>query len=183
METVEITAGRLHLRPWQATDAPAVYAACQDPAIQRYTRVPSPYSERNAREFVERSQADWATGQELQLAVLDATDGRLLASVGLTKLVEGRAEIGFWCVPAERGRGVIPEAVGVVCRWAFAALGLDRITWYAETSNLGSRRAAEKAGFTVEGTLRSYFPVARGGRADAWVGSRLATDPDPPVPR
>jgi len=30
---VEISAGRLHLRPWAAEDADAVLAACQDPDI------------------------------------------------------------------------------------------------------------------------------------------------------
>jgi hypothetical protein len=35
---------------------------------------------------------------------------------------------------------------------------------------------AERAGFTIEGVQRAGC-VQRGERRDAWVGSRLATDP------
>ena len=56
MDGVEITAGRLHLRPWQPGDAPEVYAACQDPEIARWvTAIPCPYLESDAREFVEQT--------------------------------------------------------------------------------------------------------------------------------
>ena len=179
MDHVEITAGRLHLRPWQPADAPAVHAACQDPDIQRRTSVPVPYEPQDARDYVERQSPEgWATGSAAMFAVLDSTDGRLLASVQLERIEDGKAELGFWCAPAERGRGVLVEAVGVVCRWGFAALGLERITWYAEVGNLASRRIAERNGFTVEGTLRSYYSVRTGGRTDVWAGARLATDPD-----
>ena len=44
--------------------------------------------------------------------------------------------------------------MGAVCRWGFGALGLARVDWFAEVGNAGSRRVAEKAGFTIEGVLR-----------------------------
>jgi RimJ/RimL family protein N-acetyltransferase len=77
MDGVEITAGRLHLRPWQPQDAPAVYAACQDPQIQRWiAAIPAPYREADAREFVDRLAPEgWAAGTEAAFAVLDATSG------------------------------------------------------------------------------------------------------------
>jgi RimJ/RimL family protein N-acetyltransferase len=43
MDPFEITVDELLLRPWQADDADAVYRACQDPDIQRWTTVPRPY--------------------------------------------------------------------------------------------------------------------------------------------
>jgi RimJ/RimL family protein N-acetyltransferase len=109
-------------------------------------------------------------------AVLDAVDARLLASVSLLRIGAGAAEIGFWCAPGERGRSVVSEAVGAVCRWGFAALGLGRVTWLAEVGNVASRRAAEKAGFRFEGTLRAYL-LMRDGRVDAWIGGLLPGDP------
>jgi RimJ/RimL family protein N-acetyltransferase len=95
--------------------------------------------------------------------------------VGLSGLAHGTAEIGFWCAPAERGRGIVPDAVRAVCRWGFGALGLERITWLAYVGNDASRRVADKVGFAVEGTLRAYLPH-RGERRDAWIGSLLRTD-------
>jgi hypothetical protein len=43
VKPVEITADGLLLRPWQTDDADVVFRARQDPEIQRWTTVPSPY--------------------------------------------------------------------------------------------------------------------------------------------
>ena len=41
---MELSDGTVTLRPWQADDAPAVHAACQDPEIQHWIPViPRPY--------------------------------------------------------------------------------------------------------------------------------------------
>jgi RimJ/RimL family protein N-acetyltransferase len=65
-----------------------------------------------------------------------------------------------------------------VCRWGFNDLGATRIEWYARVGNWASRRVAEKAGFTIEGTLRAGLPVPGGRRSEAWVGARLPDDPE-----
>ena len=178
MDPVEIAAGRLHLRPFAASDAEAVFRACQDPGIQRWTRVPSPYTREDAVTFVERiSPQAWQNGTGAPFAVLDAATGELLASVGVRiDDDDALAEIGFWCAPEARGRGVTHQAVGVVSRWSFAARGAHRVEWLAEVGNHGSRRVAERAGFTLEGVLRGRLRGRR-GQADAWVGALLATDP------
>lgn len=189
VETVEIVAGRLHLRPWQPDDADAVYEACQDPQIQRWTRVPSPYTREDARTWTEeRAPGGWARGEDATFAVLDATSGRLLASVGLHRIDPRDAvgEIGYWCLENARQQGVTTEAVRAVCEWAFGGLQLARIDWYSAVGNWASRRLAEKVGFIVEGVLRSRLRHAS-GRCDAWVGGLLpealamVTAADPPA--
>lgn len=180
MQPVEITAGRLHLRQFGVQDVPAVTRACQDPDIQHFTGVPSPYEEEDARRYVEvYCPSGWASGRWATFAVVDSTSAELLASVGLNAIGTrdaAMAEVGYWCAPWARRRGVMTEAVRVVCRWAFVTFGLARIEWYAEVGNLGSRGVAERAGFTVEGVLRARL-THRGRRVDAWVGSLLRTDP------
>ena len=178
MDPVEISAGSLHLRPFSSGDVDAVQRACSDPDVQRWTRVRSPYTRDDAVAWVERvAPAMWETGEGAPFAVLDATTGDLLASVGLVLFVrpDAMAEIGYWCAPEARGRGVTTQAVGAVCRWGFAALGLARVEWLAEVGNTASRRVAEEAGFTVEGVLRGRI-TGKQGLSDAWVGGLLATD-------
>jgi RimJ/RimL family protein N-acetyltransferase len=179
LEPTEITAGRLHLRPWQPADADAVLAACQDPELQRWTQVPVPYRREHADEYVGvTSPAGWAAGTHAHFAVLDATTARLLGSMSLGGIAAGAAEVGYWCVPGERGHGVMTDALGAVCRWGFGRLGLQRVTWLAHVGNDASRRVAEKAGFQLEGTLRQYLPH-RGERRDAWIAGLLPGDPTP----
>jgi RimJ/RimL family protein N-acetyltransferase len=175
VDAVEISAGGLHLRPFRPSDAPDVTVACQDPQIQRWVPVPVPYVLAHAEEYVDRTCPEgWQRGEVATFAITESTSGRLLGSIALHGLdgPDAIAGVGYWCAPQARGRGVMTQAVGAVCRWGFAACGRERIEWYAEVGNGASRRVAEKAGFTVEGVLRSRL-VHRGVRVDAWIGSLL----------
>ena len=173
----QLTTTRLLLRPMGAGDVDAVYAACQDPQIQRWTTVPSPYLREHAEQFAcDYAPKAWAAGDAALFGVTDIGNGELLASVGL-HFDRGRdagvAEIGYWAAAGARGRGVTTEAVAAVCAWGFATCGVQRLEWYAEVGNAASRRVAEKVGFSIEGTLRQYLLRPDGVRVDAWVGSLL----------
>jgi RimJ/RimL family protein N-acetyltransferase len=54
---------------------------------------------------------------------------------------------------AARGQGIGAEAIDLLCRHAFERLGLHRVYAYTLTINPAARRAFERAGFTLEGTL------------------------------
>jgi RimJ/RimL family protein N-acetyltransferase len=177
VEPSEITAGRLHLRPWQPGDESAVLAFGDDPESLRGTDVPSPCTEEEAVRWVrETAPAGWASGSALRFAVCDSTSGEVMAGVTLHAGREAGAwDLGFWCVPTFRGQGVVPEALGTLCRWGFAELSARRIEWRTAVGNWASRRAAEKAGFRVEGLLRGAL-VLRGEQVDGWVGGLLPGD-------
>lgn len=179
MEPTEITAGRLHLRPFTPAEVEGVLAACQDPELQRWVPVPVPYLREHAERYVDDNSAEgWRTGRGHAFAVLDATSAELLASIGLPRRDEGAAvaEVGYWVAPGARGRGIATQATLAVARWAFGALGVRRLEWMADPGNAASRRVAEKAGFTMEGVLRSRLRYRDGSRADAWIASLLPGD-------
>jgi RimJ/RimL family protein N-acetyltransferase len=179
---VELTDGVVGLRPWRTEDAEAVYLACQDADIQRWTRVPSPYRRDDARWFVGASAQAWAEGRAA-FAVVDAATDEVVGSHGfVTAPDEGVAEIGYWTAPWGRGRGLTTAATRLVARWAFETLGLARLDWYAEVGNIGSRRVAESAGFRFEGTLPGKLQQ-RGRQVDAWVAGLLPADLDAPRPQ
>jgi RimJ/RimL family protein N-acetyltransferase len=176
MQPTDITCGRLMLRPWTAADVDAVADICQDPEIQRWTTVPSPYSRQDAQVFLtEIAPAGWEAGTMATWGVFDATTAEVLGSVGLHGIGDGRAEIGYWCAAGARNQGVLSEAVAAVCRWGFGALELEVIAWVAGVGNWPSRAVAEKCGFQVEGLNRLGLSQ-RGQRMDCWSGSLLATD-------
>jgi RimJ/RimL family protein N-acetyltransferase len=182
MEPITLTTGRLHLRPLGPQDADAVHAACQDPEIPRWTSVPSPYTQQDAADFTGRICPDgWREDSLYNFGVFTADDGTLVGCMGLVRLAGAlpaptrQAELGYWTAKEARGRGYTAEAGREVCRWAFASLGAERIEWYAEAGNEGSRAVALKIGFVMEGTLRSRI-VHEGTRRDAWAGSLLPSD-------
>ncbi len=173
-----LTGERVRLRPWRPEDAAAVFAACQDADIQRWTQVPVPYLQSHAEGFVtEIGPAMWDQGGAL-FAVEPSGGGALIASIGVLDVTDGVAEIGYWTVAAARGRGYTAEALGVLSTWALEDLGCRRIELHVDPANLGSRGVAERAGFTAEGVLRQRF-LHRGRPADFLMYSLLATDPRP----
>jgi len=162
--------GDLVLREWREEDAPAVFESCQDPEIQRWIpMIPRPYSRDHALAFVrgERRAADVC-----ELAVTE--DGRVVGAIGMTVKESTRTgHIGYWCAPAERGRGLTSRALRLLCRHAFEELGLERLELVTDPENRASQRVAEKAGFTREGVLRSHVLHPDGRRRDSVMFSIL----------
>jgi RimJ/RimL family protein N-acetyltransferase len=182
MEPVSLTTDRLLLRPLGPDDAEAVHAACQDPEIPRWTSVPSPYTREHAEEFTGRiCPQGWRDDSLYNFGLFSREDGVLVGCMGLVRLAgvlhapTRQAELGYWTAKEARGKGYTAEAGREVCRWAFEDLGAERIEWYAEAGNEGSRAVALKVGFVMEGTLRSKIIYA-GTRRDAWAGSLLPSD-------
>ena len=155
-----LTDGVVTLREWREDDVPAVTRICRDPEIARFTRIPSPYAERDAREFLARHDAE-----ELGFAIA-GRGGELLGAIGLRDDGELRGEFGYWVAPEARGQGVASRALRLFAEWALRDAGLARVQLYTHVENPASQRAAERAGFRREGVLRSYM-LLRGRRFDA----------------
>ncbi|MFF7711038.1 GNAT family N-acetyltransferase [Streptomyces sp. NPDC007988] len=182
MEPITLTTDRLRLSPFTPGDAEEVRAACQDPDIQRWIPVPSPYELRHAEEFIEVTvPAGWRDDTEYTFSVRAREGGALIASTSLHHPRSGAWEIGFWTAKEHRGRGYATEVTLAMARWAFTRLECTRLEWRAEVGNTGSRAVAEKAGFTVEGVQRSGFH-GRGTLRDCWVASLLPSDLGLPCP-
>ncbi|MER7662928.1 MULTISPECIES: GNAT family N-acetyltransferase [unclassified Streptomyces] len=184
MEPITLTTERLLLRTFTPDDTEAVFESCQDPDIQRWTTVPSPYEREHAAEFTGQMVPEgWRNGTMCTFAVLPRTGGPLMASVGVTlRTFSGTWEIGFWTGKEFRGRGIMAETVGAVAHWTFTRLGATRLEWRAEVGNTASRAVAEKAGFVVEGALRAAL-LNKDTLRDAWVGSLLPSDVGLPTPQ
>jgi RimJ/RimL family protein N-acetyltransferase len=177
MEPVEISAGRLHLRPWTPYDEDAMVALFTDPDVVRTTPAPVPFTRDEARRRLTQEYPEaWEAGRKATFAVLGATTGEVLAWVSLFGIDNGAAEAGWACLPQARGDGVTTEAVQAVCRWGFGALGLEVIEALIAVGNWPSRAVAEKCGFTVDGTRRRAMPQ-RGHRLDAWTATLLRGEP------
>jgi RimJ/RimL family protein N-acetyltransferase len=166
------------LGPMRDDELDEITAACQDPESARWTTVPVPYARPDAEFFVRRhAPLTWAAGEGAVFRIAD-TEGRYAGSVDLRLDPEDEeaAEVGILVAPWARGRGLGTAALRAICDWGFDALRLSRIVWRAHVGNGASRRAAEKAGFVIEGIQRAGC-AQRGERRDAWVAARLAGDP------
>jgi RimJ/RimL family protein N-acetyltransferase len=160
--------GSLTLRPWGESDAPEL-AECLDgdEEITRWLdQIPQPYGVEQALAYI---RGTTGSGAETRFAVTEAAGGRVLGSIGAT-WNESRdvAEIGYWLRADARGRGVTTAALRLIVAWALAN-GAARVQLRAAVGNDASRRVAEKAGFRLEGVLRSSYWNPRLGRRVDWA--------------
>ncbi len=172
--------GPTALRAWRDSDLGGLVAACQDPEISRWTRVPYPYGPSDARAYLLQRHDTLHAGTAAPFAIVSAADrDRLLGSISLMRFSwqHARAEVGYWLAREARGQGHVTRAVRLITAWGFRSLGLVRIDLLAATENPASQRVAERCGFTREAVLRSYL-MGRAGRQDMVCFGLLASDPD-----
>jgi RimJ/RimL family protein N-acetyltransferase len=162
--------GETALRPWRDTDLEQLVELCQDVEISRWTRVPVPYTDSDARLYL-LHRYEQAHGGDRET---------VLGSTSLMNIDwhNGNAEVGYWLGAPARGHGHATRAVTAICRWAFSELKLHRVGLLAASGNATSQRVAERAGFTREAVLRSYAVARgdRGGRDDMVCYSLTALD-------
>src|SRR5690349_3833555 len=93
---VEISAGRLHLRPWAPHDAAAVLELFTDPLTVRWTPAPVPFTIVEAAHRVEQAwPAMWEAGTGAPFAVLDSTTAEVLGWVAVFGVADRAGEIGW----------------------------------------------------------------------------------------
>jgi RimJ/RimL family protein N-acetyltransferase len=176
IQSGDLTAGLLRLRPWRADDVDAVLAVQRDDAALRlWAGGVASRAEAEAllrRLMFQEDRASWA---------VTGSGAELLGGISLhsVDVVQNDASIGYWTAPAARGRGVAALAVDAACRWAFLDLPVDRIELCHAVENTASGRVAEKAGFTYEGHLRRSFRYGDGRKHDELLWARLADDEVP----
>jgi RimJ/RimL family protein N-acetyltransferase len=149
----------LTLRPWHDDDAAALIAAAGDPLLQRWTRVRAA-DLGEARQWLQVQHEGRHAGSRYSFAVLDEAGG-LVGNVALKRPdpLADDAEVGYWTAAYARGRGVAPQALGSLTRWAFATFpGVRRLRLLHQVDNTGSCRVAVKSGYPYEQTLAACDP-------------------------
>ena len=88
-------------------------------------------------------------------------------------------EVGYWVLPAARGRGVGRRAVAAASGYGFGALGLNRIELFHAVDNPSSCGVALGAGFALEGVAREAYRYGDGLLHDDHMHARLRERPAP----
>jgi len=116
---VTLESARVRLDVPTRADTAAITDACQDPDIIRWTTIPTPYREQDARTFVDALVGPgWASDREYTWAIRRSGSSWLEGIIGYR--TAGR-DLGFWLAPSARGAGLMHDAVELVVERAFAA--------------------------------------------------------------
>jgi len=90
-------------------------------------------------------------------------------------LLDGNGEIGILINPTERKKGYATSSLDLILSFGFNRLRLNRIESQYVESNIDSAKLFKKAGFSIDGILRSskYF---EGSYHNVVVASMLASE-------
>lgn len=169
---------RLLIRAPRPGDGAAINGAVQEsleelrPWMPWAEKLPAPEeSEAVAR----RGSLDYLARKDMMLLLFHKETGQLVGASGLHRMdwQVRRFEIGYWVRSSFANQGYITEAVHAIAEFAIRELSAARIEIRCDSRNDASRRVAERAGFTLEGTLRLNRRDSEGALGDTLIFSKV----------
>lgn len=106
----------------------------------------------------------------LFLTIVEKASGRALGFASFMRIdaANGVIEVGGIALsPALQASVMATEAMALMMAWAFRA-GYRRYEWKCNALNMPSRRAAQRLGFSYEGTFRQHMLIKGRNRDTAW---------------
>jgi 8-oxo-dGTP diphosphatase len=150
-----IATPRLVLRPLEATDAAEVTRLVNDYSVAgNLARVPFPYRDGLALEWIASTREQIAKGEAYHLAITEG--GALVGCVALVGQKDAW-EIGYWVGRRHWGRGIAKEAARALLAWGEEALGAAKFVSSALVDNLASQAVLRGVGFREAGTGHQFF--------------------------
>ena len=141
------------LRNLESSDAEWITRACQDEEVQRWTKVPRPYTREHAESFIENKN-----GELPAWAIIDSRSQEPVGMIGIHHVINGVASIGYCVAPWGRKSGAASAALRIIPTLARRIGKAHTLQATIAETNTASRRTAERAGFTLIGNSPDSRP-------------------------
>jgi RimJ/RimL family protein N-acetyltransferase len=159
-DDIRICGHGLILREWTDQDPPIMVELFDDPAVDRFTPLRSPFDLTAARAYLNRARERRTADLRIQLAI--TTDGgRPRGEILLFRAGDDRheAELAYAIGPAHRRQGLAARAVRLISEYAYGTLAMRRLYLRIPAENPASAAVARTTGFR----LTDDPPVTREG--------------------
>lgn len=168
---------RLLIRPYEKSDAQAVFEVINDKSIYEMTlHIPYPYPKEQVPIWIHFTQKNsfYQKGYECGIFNLN---GQYIGNIGLVNIdyAHRKAEITYFIGKDYRNHGYATEALEGVLNYAFMELGLERVSGSAMCHNVGSIKVMEKNHLRCEGIAR-HEVLKLGEYMDVWHGAILKSE-------
>jgi len=154
---IELQTDRLLLRPMCEGDIAMTVASLGDLEIsRRLARIPHPYTEADARWWLEETRRGRASGMVEHFMIELRVTSAPIGAIGLHQDAAGKcAEVGYWIAKAHWNRGYAREALAMVVRYALyeRVPVITALEAKAHESNPASIRVLEACGFLDVGKV------------------------------
>jgi RimJ/RimL family protein N-acetyltransferase len=171
---------RLILRPVTEADVAAIFLACSNPNVTRYTLFDTHQSIDETYAFIHGyAAANYAKGLADPLVWVPKDDpaAGVIGAAGVRWASEahGTMECGYWLAEPYWGKGLAAEAVPALAEYTWKTYPIHRLQAHVVGEHLRSGRVLEKAGFAFEGVIRKAM-VRRGRVEDVRMYSMVRED-------
>jgi RimJ/RimL family protein N-acetyltransferase len=152
---LQLAGQRCTLRPWRLDDAGSLvrHANNINVASQLRDRFPHPYTRGAALGYLK-----YAVSAERPTNLAIEVGGEAVGGVGYvpgSDVERYSAEVGYWLGEALWGKGITTEALVLLTAHCFESENLLRCFALPFAGNVASIRVLEKAGYSLEGIMRS----------------------------
>ena len=141
------------LRNLKSSDAEWIYTACQDEEVQRWTKVPRPYTREHAESFIKDKNDEFAAW-----TIIDSRSQNPVGVIGIHHVINGVASIGYWVAPWGRKSGAASTALRIIPTLARRIGNAHTLQATIAETNTASRRTAERGGFVLIGNSTESCP-------------------------
>jgi aminoglycoside 6'-N-acetyltransferase len=179
--TIVLRAGAVTLRPFVPEDFAIVWA--EETRDRGAFESPWALDDERAKERVQariEHSGGWRQERVLDLAV--EVDGEVVGDVQARRDLDyappGIFDLGIGLFGAQRGRGIGTIAIQLVTAFLFDEERATRVQLSTDVDNHAMRRAAEKAGFVLEGIMRGFWHVPDAPARDYALYARTSADHD-----
>ena len=154
--TAPLTDGVVIVRLRRAGDLPHIAGAGEDREAARWLDEPEgrPATPSTPEQIAEI----WHSGAAAPLIISDAATDEPAGLINVQFRDGADPSVAYRVFPAWRGRGFAARALDVVCAWAFAELGVQRLVLEIDERNEASIRVAQRSGFTRCGVTTGDEP-------------------------
>ncbi len=170
-----LVGNRVILRPFRRTDLEGLYDLAADVReIGAFWPLGCISEPRWLKQFEETG---WWT-DDYKLFLITDRSGRRLGQINVYKASHSYHgwELGYRIFRSEdRGKGFMTEAVRLATAYLFGQGPIERVQIVLDPRNTGSRMVAERAGYSLEGTLRRAL-FDRGESLDLLLFSIMRDD-------
>ena len=143
------------LREWHKSDMEDMVEHANNYNIAKWltNQFPYPYTSEDAKNYLDLIKDDNPT-KVFAIVV----EGKAVGSIGIfpqSDIHEKSAEIGYWLSEKYWGKGIISRAIQEITTYGFNTFDIVRAFARPFSTNKGSQRALEKAGFELEARLKN----------------------------
>ena len=148
---MELKTERILLREIEDSDINNIFSGLSNPDVIKHYGVSFHSLEET------KKQMEWfASTKQKWFAICSIDNKEFYGAGGLNDISKEhkKGEIGLWLLPEYWGKGIMKEAMPLICNYGFDKLKLHRIEGFVDSENKNCKRAMSKLEFIFEGTMK-----------------------------